>query len=86
MQNTDFGVEILIHDDASTDNTPGILKEYADRYPDKIFPLFETENKYSHGYKGRMDIVFNYARAKGNTSPHAKATTIGPTRTNCRNK
>ena len=65
MQNTDFGVEILIHDDASTDNTPGILKEYADRYPDKIFPLFETENKYSHGYKGRMDIVFNYARAKG---------------------
>ena len=65
MQKTDFEIEILIHDDASTDNTQSILREYESKYPDKIFPLYETENKYSNGYKGRMDIVFNYARARG---------------------
>ena len=65
MQQTSFGVEILIHDDASTDNTADIIREYEAKYPDRIFPLYENENKYSHGYKGRMDIVFNYARARG---------------------
>jgi glycosyltransferase involved in cell wall biosynthesis len=65
MQKTDFDIEILVHDDASTDNTQSILREYESKYPDKIFPLYETENKYSNGYKGRMDIVFNYARARG---------------------
>ena len=65
MQQTSFGVEILIHDDASTDNTQNIIREYESKYPDRIFPLYETENKYSNGYKGRMDITFNYARARG---------------------
>lgn len=65
MQQTSFPVEILIHDDASTDGTDDIVKEYTAKYPDKIFPLFETENKYSNGYKGKMDITFNYSRAKG---------------------
>lgn len=65
MQQTSFPVEILIHDDASTDGTDDIVKEYAAKYPDKIFPLFETENKYSNGYVGKMDITFNYSRAKG---------------------
>ena len=64
MQETTFEVEILIHDDASTDKTADIIREYAAKY-DSIFPIFETENKYSNGYKGKMDIVFNYARARG---------------------
>ena len=45
MQQTHFEIEILVHDDASTDNTPSILHEYQTKYPDKIFPLYETENK-----------------------------------------
>ena len=34
-QKTDFEYEIVIHDDASTDNTVKILKEYQQKYPDK---------------------------------------------------
>ena len=54
--------EILIHDDCSTDGTKEIVKEYAARYPDLIFPLYEEENKYSKGVK--VDF-YNYNRAKG---------------------
>ena len=33
MQQTNFSYEVLIYDDASTDDTPSIIKEYAARYP-----------------------------------------------------
>lgn len=65
QQQTTFPIEILIHDDASTDGTEEIIREYAQRHPHLIFPLYETENKFSQGYGDKMDIVFNYARAKG---------------------
>lgn len=65
MQKTSFPIEILVHDDASTDGTDVILQEYESKYPNIIFPIYETENKYSNGYRGRMDIVFNYSRARG---------------------
>lgn len=64
MQETTFPVEILIHDDASTDGTDDIIREYTAKFPDKIFPLYEEENKFSNGYAGKMDL-FNYERAKG---------------------
>ena len=57
--------EILIHDDASTDGTDTIVREYADKYPDLIHPLYEEENQYSRGGAGRMAVLFNYKRAKG---------------------
>lgn len=47
MQKTDFCFEAIVHDDASTDGTAAIIKEYADKYPDIIKPVFETENQYS---------------------------------------
>jgi glycosyltransferase involved in cell wall biosynthesis len=56
--------EILIHDDASTDGTDAIIREYAAQYPDKIFPLYEESNQYSHGGRGRMDL-YNYNRVRG---------------------
>ena len=47
MQKTNFRYEAIVHDDASTDSTAAIIKEYAEKYPDIIKPIFETENQYS---------------------------------------
>lgn len=59
----DVPIEILVHDDASTDGTQDILRDYARRYPDVVRPLFETENQYSRGVA--IDPTFNYPRAPG---------------------
>lgn len=48
-QETDFCVEILIHDDASTDGTSDIVADYANRYPGLIKAIIQTENQYSKG-------------------------------------
>lgn len=48
-QKTNFKYEIVIHDDASTDNSAEIIKEYCDKYPDMFVPIFQTENQYSKG-------------------------------------
>ena len=47
MQKTNFRFEAIVHDDASTDGTATIIKEYAEKYPDIIKPILETENQYS---------------------------------------
>lgn len=57
-------LEILIHDDASTDGTDAIIREYAAKYPNMIYPLYEEVNQFSRGGKGRMDL-YNYERARG---------------------
>lgn len=44
---TNFRFEAIVHDDASTDGTAAIIREYAEKYPDIIKPIFETENQYS---------------------------------------
>lgn len=62
MQETDFDFEILIHDDASTDRTPSIIKEYELKYPDKIKVIYQKENQYSKGIKVSR---LNVSRATG---------------------
>lgn len=47
MQQTNFRFEAIVHDDASTDHTADIIREYAKKYPDIIKPIYETENQYS---------------------------------------
>lgn len=47
MQKTDFAFEAIVHDDASTDGSAAIIREYAEKYPDIIIPIYETENRYS---------------------------------------
>lgn len=64
MQETNFPIEILIHDDCSTDGTIEIIEDYTAKYPELIFPLYEEENQYSRGGAGKMDL-YNYRRARG---------------------
>lgn len=58
MQQTNFKFEAIVHDDASTDGTAGIVREYAEKYPDIIKPIFETENQYSK-HDGSLDRIMN---------------------------
>ena len=62
-QRDDVAIEVLVHDDASTDGTEEILRRYAAQYPEIVKPLFETENQYSRGVS--MDATFNFPRATG---------------------
>lgn len=48
-QKTDFPFQVIVHDDASTDGTADIIREYAAAYPDIIFPIIQTVNQYSQG-------------------------------------
>lgn len=47
MQKTNFKFEAIIHDDASTDATADIIREYEAKYPNIIKPIYQTENQYS---------------------------------------
>lgn len=64
MQKTKYPMEVIVHDDRSTDGTDAIIQEYADKYPDVIKPLFEEENQYSKGKSMLLDILFPMARGK----------------------
>jgi glycosyltransferase involved in cell wall biosynthesis len=52
MQETTFPVEIFVHDDASSDSTDDIVREYQAKYPNLFSTVFQTKNQYSaSGYK-----------------------------------
>ena len=62
-QLVDFNIEILIHDDCSTDGTQYILQEYEKKYPSIIKVIYETENQFSKNID--VDFAFNYPRISG---------------------
>ena len=62
MQKTNFKYEILIHDDASTDSTAEIIKDYERKYPDLIKPIYQIENQRS---KKVSVTKINTSRARG---------------------
>lgn len=63
MQRTNFRFELLIHDDASTDETANIIREYEKKYPDIIKPIYQKENQYSK--KVPIGATYLYPKAKG---------------------
>lgn len=63
MQKTNFFVEVLIYDDASTDGTQSIIREYEAKFPHLIKPIYQTENQYSKGVK--VTLRYNYPRMRG---------------------
>ncbi len=64
MQKTNFRFEVLVHDDASSDDTAKIITEYANKYKDIIVPVIQTENQYSKGVMIIDDILIPKARGK----------------------
>lgn len=63
MQETNFPFEILIRDDFSTDKTTEIIKQYDDKYPTLIKPIFEKENQYVKGVRP-MHVMMIQARGE----------------------
>lgn len=64
-QKTSFGIEILIHDDASTDKTTEIIKEYQERYPQIIKPIFQKNNQFCNMSISEIYCRYIYPLAKG---------------------
>ena len=64
MQQVDFQIEILVHDDASADSTQEILREYDNKYPGLFKLLLRKENIRSKT-GGGINPRYNYTRSKG---------------------
>jgi len=64
IQKTDFEFEVVINDDASTDKTASIIKEYEQKYPLIIKPIYQTENQYSKRSGLWRTILFPRAKGK----------------------
>lgn len=63
MQKTDFPFEVLVHDDASTDGSAAIIREFEAKYPDIIKPICQTENQHSQGIL--INKTFQIPRIQG---------------------
>jgi len=61
-QRTTYPFEILIHDDASTDGTPSIIRRWQAEYPTIIHTVLQTENQLS---QGNRPFELLLARARG---------------------
>ena len=64
MQKTNFRFEAIVHDDASTDNSASIIREYAGKYPEIIRPIYETENQFSKKDGSLMRIITEACHGK----------------------
>lgn len=60
MQKTNFRFQAVVHDDASTDGTTDIVREYAEKYPDIIIPMYEEENRWSKHDGSLLTIMLPY--------------------------
>ena len=63
LQQTNFPIEIIIHDDASTDGTQDIIKDYAKK-DSRIKLILQTENQYSQNIKPLGYFCFPMAAGK----------------------
>ena len=64
MQKTNFNYEVLIHDDASTDDSAEIIREYERKYPQIIKPIYQVENQRSKGINIQSTLQIPRTRGK----------------------
>ena len=63
-QKTNFKFEVIVHDDASTDNTAQIIKKYELQYPEIIKPVYQKKNIYSDPDVDFSRTLMSYATGK----------------------
>ena len=63
-QKTSFEYEIIVKDDASTDGTSDIIREYAEKYPRRVVPLILSENHLQRGL-GAVAFEKAYSMTRG---------------------
>lgn len=63
-QTTSFPFELIIHDDASEDDTPLIIREYESRYPTIVKAIYQKENQYSKGVDLGHHFIYPMCRGK----------------------
>lgn len=63
-QQTNFPIELIIHDDNSTDGTADIVKDYQQNHPRLIKAILRSENQFSKKGFGFLRDVLKQARGK----------------------
>jgi glycosyltransferase involved in cell wall biosynthesis len=63
LQQTNFAFEVLVHEDASTDKTALIVKEYETKYPNLFRCIYQKENQFLK-QNTLVNILFPMARGK----------------------
>ena len=61
-QKTNFKYDVIVHDDASTDHTAEIVKEYEKKYPDIIRGIYQQTNQF---YNCNISAKYLYPQIKG---------------------
>ena len=56
MQKTDFDFEVIIGEDCSTDNTREVIREFEQKYPNIIKPIYQDKN--IGGMQNFIDILY----------------------------
>ncbi len=64
-QVTNFDFEVIVGDDFSTDGTSNIVREFYEKFPEKIIPIFHKEN-----IGGNANLVSVYKAATGKYIAH----------------
>ncbi len=63
-QQIDLPIEVIVHDDASTDRSAEIIKEYQDRHPDVIKGIYQVQNQKKLGGGRVTRTLYTAAKAK----------------------